>query len=394
MRREYRDRASGNRIKWFINYFLLFVLSVTVLFQGLELWSGNKPSEWGKHEEQAAETVGGMVISPDEGNGVSLTSTEIPREAFGDYGIMTIAESAKQVKATVTPAGAEDAVLDWSIAFKDPASSWASGKSLSDYVTIAPTSDGALTANVTCKQAFGEQVIITAAIRGNASVKGTGTVDYQQKFEDSTLKFSASERTHRRDLNWTSESPITFPSVSSYEEFLLYYSKDGGYGTTFSGTLTILLSDCYTMKAEISNVTLYYEDTEDVDNHIFDGSFSNYRSAITNSAYGGWSVLPFHTKIGNIMSSGSEWGNEVRYMLNNFDFRELMLFEEASDEKPASSFNWDGFISALKMYQPHFGFTVTAEINGEQIKDIVYFEIKTSSFTVSATGVEVEKVVF
>ena len=62
------------------------------------------------------------------------------------------------------------------MSFVNPSSSWASGKTVTDYVTVTPTSDGALTANVECKQAFGEQIKVTVTSRENTNVYASCTV--------------------------------------------------------------------------------------------------------------------------------------------------------------------------------------------------------------------------
>ena len=48
-------------------------------------------------------------------------------------------------------------------------------------MTVTPTADGALTANVECLQAFGEQVRVTVTSRDNTAVKANATVDYTEK---------------------------------------------------------------------------------------------------------------------------------------------------------------------------------------------------------------------
>lgn len=75
------------------------------------------------------------------------------------------------------------------VAFVNPDSEWATGKTVTDYVTVTPTSDGALTVNVECLQAFGEQIVITVVSRDNPLVTATCTIDYAQKITGATLKF-------------------------------------------------------------------------------------------------------------------------------------------------------------------------------------------------------------
>lgn len=83
--------------------------------------------------------------------------------------------------AKVSPESAIDKTVTWSAAFADPSSAWASGKNVYDYISVKPTSDGALTAVVSAVQPFGEQIIISVVCRANAKVKASCTVDYGKR---------------------------------------------------------------------------------------------------------------------------------------------------------------------------------------------------------------------
>ena len=130
----------------------------------------------------ALGTGGGLIVSPvedgpEEGKGIAVVSAEIPREQFDDYGIMPIAETAYTVTATVNGDGLTDAQknVTWSApAFKNPSSSWASGKNVSNYVT---TSTNGNQITVSCLQAFGEQIVI------KCTSSYIGFVDPQHFFE-------------------------------------------------------------------------------------------------------------------------------------------------------------------------------------------------------------------
>ena len=50
--------------------------------------------------------------------------------------------------ATITPSTATNKKVDWSVSWLD--SSAAGGKTVTDYVTVTPLSDGSLTATLTC----------------------------------------------------------------------------------------------------------------------------------------------------------------------------------------------------------------------------------------------------
>ena len=69
------------------------------------------------------------------------------------------------VTATIEPAGALQKA-DWSLAWANGSSSWASGKTVTDYVTVSTSEGGGLTATVTLVKPFSEQIILTAAARG------------------------------------------------------------------------------------------------------------------------------------------------------------------------------------------------------------------------------------
>ena len=112
---------------------------------------------------------------------MKLMSMKIAPENYDEYGISPMAETAYQLTATITPENATNKAVDWTIAFVNAESEWATGKTVTDYVTVTPTADGALTANVECLQAFGEQVRVTVTSRDNTAVKANATVDYTEK---------------------------------------------------------------------------------------------------------------------------------------------------------------------------------------------------------------------
>lgn len=147
---------------------------VGVLSDGFKNWDKFKPDE-----EQTQE--GGAIITEGEASGMKLMSMKIALENYDEYGISPMAETAYQLTATITPENATNKAVDWTIAFVNAESEWATGKTVTDYVTVTPTADGALTANVECLQAFGEQVRVTVTSRDNTAVKANATVDYTEK---------------------------------------------------------------------------------------------------------------------------------------------------------------------------------------------------------------------
>lgn len=119
---------------------------------------------------------GGAVISEGESNGMLLSATAIPLDAYEENAVSPLAENAFSLSVTYTPSDTTYKQTNFTVAFKNPSSTWASGKKVTDYVTVTATGD--TTATLTVLKAFSEQIIVTAANNKNSSVKATTTVDY------------------------------------------------------------------------------------------------------------------------------------------------------------------------------------------------------------------------
>ena len=112
--------------------------------------------------------------------GTGLTVTKISAENYATAGVAENVDSAYTLTATVNE-DALDKRMEWSVAWKNAESTWAKGKTVTDYVTITPSEEGSLTATATCLKDFGEQIIITAKSVMNPNVFATCTVDYAKK---------------------------------------------------------------------------------------------------------------------------------------------------------------------------------------------------------------------
>ena len=121
-----------------------------------------------------------FVVKESNSSGVMLLSAAIPAEDYTKYGVTATAESAYTLRALINPYNTTDELVDWSIAWKNGNSTWATGKVATDYVTVTAT-DGATISTVSCLQGFGEQLIITARMRNYPDVYATATVDYVQR---------------------------------------------------------------------------------------------------------------------------------------------------------------------------------------------------------------------
>lgn len=164
------------------------VAAVGVFSNGFKDW--NKFKKDNTKQEQPmppSEDSGGSDITAEASNGIRLMSMKLAPMQYAAYGVAANAESAYTVTATVYPEDAANKLLDWTVSFKNASSTWASGKKVTDYVTVTPSSDGALTAVVQNIAAFGEQVVVKVTSRDNTSAYATLNVEYLQRTTGYTL---------------------------------------------------------------------------------------------------------------------------------------------------------------------------------------------------------------
>lgn len=139
----------------------------------------------GKDNTPNDKADAGLIITPGEvqGDMISLLAGPISSSAAGNFGFVREYTLTVVLNADCPE---DQKAIDWSIAWKNPSSTWATGKVVTDYVTVTPTSDGALTATVKNiiksgipaeLMSFNEQIIVTAASRVRPELKATATVD-------------------------------------------------------------------------------------------------------------------------------------------------------------------------------------------------------------------------
>ena len=192
-------------------------------------------------EAPSEDVGGGVIFNEPEGNGMQLTARKLLSSEYDEYGVSELAETAYTLTATVTPANAMNKEVDWSVSFVDPTSAWASGKTVTDYVTVMPTSEGSLTARVECKAAFGTQIVVTVTSRENRSASATCTADYQQRFLGYGFWFG-------NELNGEEAKNYFAPSSDSAEEEVLTQAVKASFNTptTTEAGYSVKLSETYT----------------------------------------------------------------------------------------------------------------------------------------------------
>ena len=164
------------------------VAAVGVFSNGFKDWNKFKKDDTKQEQSMSpSEDSGGSDITAEASNGIRLMSVKLAPMQYAAYGVAANAESAYTVTATVYPEDAANKLLDWTVSFKNASSTWASGKKVTDYVTVTSSSDGAMTAVVQNIAAFGEQVVVKVTSRDNTAAYATLNVEYLQRTTGYTL---------------------------------------------------------------------------------------------------------------------------------------------------------------------------------------------------------------
>lgn len=179
-------------------------------------WGAEKPPvEDSTGGEEKLENSGGGEVSTEAGvsHGIKLAAVKLASSEYEDYGVSPLAETAYTLTATITPADAANKAVDWTIAFKNASSTWATGKTVTEYATVTPSSDGALTAVVENVAAFGEQIVVKATSRDNTDAYATCTVEYLQRTTGYTLTLDG--KTYSTTGATTNSATPTFATAKS-----------------------------------------------------------------------------------------------------------------------------------------------------------------------------------
>ena len=228
------ERYNGARRNVWKPLCLMLLLMLVLSWILFGLLNSRRNGSFHVLETSERTAYGGAVIGESVGSGIELMSEKIEPKAYAENGVSAQADTAYTLTATITPDNATNKAVDWTVSFVNPASAWASGKSVTDYVTVTPTSDGALTANVECLKAFGEQIKVSVTSRENAKATASCTVDYARRIVD-TAYWSQDRNTYVKNFGET--EVLVDLIVPSFQEFETAMSNGtlwaGDYGAMY-----------------------------------------------------------------------------------------------------------------------------------------------------------------
>lgn len=240
---ELNQHKKSDAIKWIVVFVLIVVLMAGMAASLILALNNGKDKEDDvpvQEEEQIA--VDGDGNAMQSGRTYAMPANMIFASAATEKSNAT---EGITLQATIAPETAENKTVDWSVSFVNPSSAWASGKTASDYVTVTPTSDGALTATVNCLKAFGEQIKITVTSRANEYAKADCILDYARRIVDTALYMPSMDDDYL--LEFGSNEVLVDMVVPDYEGFMAG-RKDGtlwadGYYQLFIGEYQLTPED-------------------------------------------------------------------------------------------------------------------------------------------------------
>lgn len=172
---ELYEHKKSDAVKWAVVFILIAILMLGTV-ASLILSLGKKD----KAEEPTENTGNLAVATVANSPGIKLSAARAASETEYNTVMLT---------ATVMPEDVENKAVDWTIEWQVPDSEFATGKTVTDYCTVTPTADGALTAKVRCLQPFEEYIDVKATTR-EGGYAATCTVTFAGKPSELTITSS------------------------------------------------------------------------------------------------------------------------------------------------------------------------------------------------------------
>ena len=248
---ELYEHKRSDTVKWVLTLFA-FIL-VGVMLAGIILgWFEKKEEPPAEEEqtEQAAVTDGdgnamneNTVYPMPEKMSFSAAAFAQPLAQFGEpTGTVTSEQSVDvRIEAYVYPESAANKEVDFSVAWGNAPTH--GSEQVSNYLTVAPDSDGSTTATVSCKKSFGDDtIIITVTTReggytATCTVSFTGIASGIEITSSTATKKSTSERGEYYELGTSKTYTFDIGLTNAFDEAAgnLSVTEIGGEGNMYFG---------------------------------------------------------------------------------------------------------------------------------------------------------------
>lgn len=228
----------------------MMVITACVLIGAILLAIGLMMS---RKEKPVLESGTNIFVTDDKGNALQ------PGESYGLCNLRYLysieqdetAEIGITLEVSLEPANVDDTYIYWSVEFVEPDSPWAAGKEVTDYVTIEPAEEGALTAVIKCWKDFGAQIQIVVSPRDNPLLNAKCTVDFVKRVEKFSYQIVAGDTYTLNEEETPVSGQINMNALFLGAQFLggITYS-DYTVDRTFDAAVTFTLSETFSNKLQ------------------------------------------------------------------------------------------------------------------------------------------------
>lgn len=157
MYNELRNHEKSDNVKWIAAFVSIALLCVGVIAALIPAYS---------HTSKDSTNVAYTSVVSNEEDVFELQGVEGIRLMSASAITVSGDTLTQTVSATVLPSTATNKLVDWTVSWSNPEGDFESGKTVTDYVTVTPASNGSTTATITCHQAFPDaSVIVTVTTR-------------------------------------------------------------------------------------------------------------------------------------------------------------------------------------------------------------------------------------
>lgn len=170
-------------------------------------------------------------VKDEDGNELKPGEIYAMPKAMSFMSPMSLEDEGITVTASLEPANTTQTAVTWSVYFVNTSSEWASGKTVTDYVTI--TADG-LNCTVKCLDAFGEQIKVRVTSDVKTDIFAECSIDYVKQFKGFKLYNDAAftqELIFDEETSFCTSTQIFFRWDSWQNSLEVYYKTVFGVGT-------------------------------------------------------------------------------------------------------------------------------------------------------------------
>lgn len=276
----------------------LVILVTLIIVAGLcvgAFYIGKKVTKEPETQSEEEGQESGLVSPGEvEMNGIKITAATLSAPMYEAYGAPRGAEAALTLTVTPTPADAELTGAKFTMAFKNASSAWATGKTVTEYVTLSQSNERSAT--VSCLKAFGEPIVITYTVKGENDANKTATyqLDYRARIAKGNVRFGGVYfEIAKKDLGYA-----LIDNESDKIELLFTYSDYTVKDTFTADETTFKFTETFKAACQSAGVTLPEITPGKIKTFTFPADSSNTKGIYFELPYASGSGAPVELLFG------------------------------------------------------------------------------------------------